>query len=253
MSTAVPPIPSEAAQPGLSEAQRLVDVFVAPSKTFEDIRRNASWWAPWLIIGVFALGVSFLVTKKFDLRQMIREQIANSAQAQAFEDLPKDQQEQRIAIAEKIGKGLAYAAPIIILISGLIVAAILMATFNFGFEAEIPYTRSLAIVFYSWLPGIITALLAIVTLSMATDMEGRNPRNLVATNPAYFMDFHSPSKFLYGMAGSLDVITIWTIILMGIGFKLNSAKPKLSTGAAITTVAILYLVWKLIASGLGWV
>ena len=253
MSTAVPPMPSEAAQSGLSEAQRLVDVFVAPSKTFQDIRRKSNWWVPWVIIGIFALTVAVVVTNKIDLRQMIREQIANSPQAQAFENLPKDQQEQRMAIAEKIGKGFAYAAPVLILISGLIAAAVLMAAFNFGFGAEIPYTRSLAIVFYSWLPGIITAALTLVTVSMASDMEGRNPRNLVATNPGYFMDYHSASKFLYGMASSLDVITIWTIVLLGIGFKVNSAKPKLSTGTSIATVAILYLVWRLIASGLGWV
>jgi hypothetical protein len=53
------------------------------------------------------------------------------------------------------------------------------------------------------------------------------------------------------MAESLDVITIWVIILMGIGFKLNSAKPKLSNGTAITTVFILYMIWRLIQSALG--
>jgi len=55
------------------------------------------------------------------------------------------------------------------------------------------------------------------------------------------------------MAGSLDVITIWMIVLLGIGFKINSGKPKMSTGTAIATVAGLFLVWRLIASALGWV
>jgi hypothetical protein len=36
----------------LSEPQRLVDVFIAPSKTFTDLRRNASWWAPFLITAI---------------------------------------------------------------------------------------------------------------------------------------------------------------------------------------------------------
>jgi hypothetical protein len=253
MSTAIPPLPSEAAQPGLSEPQRIVNTFTAPSKTFADLRRNASWWVPWLIIAIFSLAVAFVVTKKLDFEQMIREQIANSSQAQAFEGLSKEQQDQRIAFAVKLGRALTYAAPIVVLVTGLITAAILMAAFNFIFEAEIPYTRSLAIVFYGLLPGIITAVLTVVVLMAGTNTEGANPRNLVATNPAYFMDYHSASKFLYGMAASLDVITIWTIILIGIGFKLNSAKPKLSTGAAVGTVAILYLVWRLTASGLGWV
>lgn len=247
-------MPAEAPSPGLSEPQRIINTFVAPSKTFADIRRNASWWVPWLIGGILA-AVSFaLFFKKIDVEQFIREQIANSpSQSQAFESLPKDQQNQRIAISVKITKITPYLAPIFSLVGGLIAAVILMATFNFIHEASVPFARSLAIFFYAGLPYIITFGLSIITLSLASDMEGRNPRNLVATNPAYFMDSHSTSTFVYGMVGSLDIISIWVIVLMGIGFKINSAKPKLSTGTAIGTVFCLYLVWRLIASSLGWV
>ncbi|HLJ25719.1 MAG TPA: YIP1 family protein [Candidatus Angelobacter sp.] len=254
MSAAIPPMPSEVSQPGLSEPQRIINIFTAPSKTFEDIRRNASWWVPWVIGGIFAAVSLTLFNNKADLEQLMRQQIASSpAQSQAFDGLSKEQQNQRIAIGVKISRVLPYVLPIFSLLGGLVIAALLMAAFNFIHEAAVPYKRSLAILFYAGLPSIISAVLAIVTLSMATDMEGRNPRNLVATNPAYFMDYQNTSKFLYGMAGSLDVITIWIIVLLGIGFKVNSAKPKLSTGTAIVTVAVLYMIWRLTASGLGWV
>jgi hypothetical protein len=55
------------------------------------------------------------------------------------------------------------------------------------------------------------------------------------------------NKFLYGMASGLDVIVIWTIVLMGIGFSCTS-KVKRST--AITIVAAWYLFWKLATSAL---
>lgn len=252
MSTAVPPTPSEAAQPGLSEAQRLVDVFVAPSKTFQDIRRNASWWVPWLITAILLGAVLYFYNQKVDLDQVVRDSIANSSRAQVFEGLTKEQQDRQIAIAIKIQKLLPIIAPIVGLVISLIVAAILMAAFNFIHEAGVSYGRSLAILFYGGLPIIISLALTLVTVMVGSDLEARNPRNMVATNPAYFMDYHSASKFLYGMAASLDVITIWTLILIGIGFKVNSAKPKLSSGSAITTVVILYLVWRLVVSGLGW-
>jgi hypothetical protein len=57
----------------------------------------------------------------------------------------------------------------------------------------------------------------------------------------------SGNKFLYGMATGFDVFMIWTILLMGIGFACNS---KVKRGTAIGIVAGLYLVYKLIASGL---
>ena len=40
---------------GLSQWQRVVNTFTAPSKTFEDIKHgNRSWWMPLIIYTVFA-------------------------------------------------------------------------------------------------------------------------------------------------------------------------------------------------------
>jgi len=68
----------------------------------------------------------------------------------------------------------------------------------------------------------------------------------MATNPAYFMDPAS-NKFLYGMVSALDVISIWTIVLLGIGFACTS-KVKRST--AIIVVTVWYLLWKVGSAGL---
>jgi hypothetical protein len=38
---------------------------------------------------------------------------------------------------------------------------------------------------------------------------------------------------------------------MGIGFKVNSASSKLSTGGAIATVFVLYMIWRVSISALG--
>lgn len=247
------PMPSETEQPKLSEAQRIINIFGAPSKTFADLRRNASWWVPWLIVAVLLGAVLYVYNQKVDLEQLVRDQIANSSRAQMFENLPREQQDRQIVLAIKVQKVIPYVLPVFTLIFGLIIAAILMFAFNFIHEAEVPFGRSLAIFYYAGLPAIIGLVLTLISLQFGSDIQDKNPRNLVATNPAYFMDYHAPSKFLYGMAASLDVITLWVIVLVGIGFKVNSARPKLSTGTAIATVFVLYMIWRLIASALGWV
>ena len=254
MSTAIPPMPAEvpAAQP-LSEPQRIINAYLAPSKTFADIRRNQRWWVPWLLITIVGFSVGAVMVNKINFEQMLRQQIESSSRASQFESLPKAQQEQQLAIGMKVARILTYVAPLVApLIGGLIVAALLMATFNFGFEARVNFMQALAIVFYSWLPGVLGGLLAIITLSLRSDTEGINPRNVVATNPAYFMDPYSGSKFLYGMAASLDVFAIWTIILRGIGFALNAGNPRrLSTGTAIITVAVWFLLYRVVLSAMG--
>ena len=255
MSTAIPPMPAEIAPaPGLSEPQRIINTYVAPSKTFEDIRRNARWWVPWLLSAIVTLATTYVVVNKVDFEQMVRQQIQNSSRAAQFESLPKDQQERQIAIGAKIGKVFAFFTPVFSIIGALIIAALMMATFNFIFEARIDFKAALAVVFYSWLPLIVYSLLAIVTLLVRSDTEGINPRNMVATNLGYFIDPNAGSKFVYGMASSLDLFSIWVIILLGMGFAINSGdRKKVSVGAAIATVAAWFIVYRLTFSALGWV
>jgi hypothetical protein len=251
MSTVIPSIPGENASTGISEPQRILNIFFAPRKTFEDIRRNPSWWVPWLLVSICILGASFVVKQKVNLEQVVRHQMAQSQASENLSKEQREQQERRIAIVVKIIRVGSYIYPLIFLITGLVIGAILMGTFNFILEAEVPLNHSLAIVFYSWLPSIIAEALGIITLLLSTHLEGVNLRNMIATNPGYFMDPSSSSKFLYGMASSLDLIAIWTIILLGIGFKVNSANRKLTMGMSIGTVASVYLVYRVIVSALG--
>lgn len=44
---------------GLSEPQRLINVFIAPQSTFADLRRKASWWVPFVLSCIFAYGLVF--------------------------------------------------------------------------------------------------------------------------------------------------------------------------------------------------
>jgi hypothetical protein len=46
------------------------------------------------------------------------------------------------------------------------------------------------------------------------------------------------------MLTSVDVISLWIVVLIGMGFALN-AKKKISTGSAITAVAVWYFIVKL--------
>jgi hypothetical protein len=240
----VTPVPVPDPEPApLSEGARLIDTFIAPSKTFTDLRRNASWWAPWLIISIFAVAFIFVAGQQVGFDQVARNQTAHS---EKFERIPADQQAQQLRIMAIGMKYTGYAFPAILLLSFVVIAAVLMAVFNFGAGAQVRFGRSLAIVAYASLPGIIHATLSVISIFAGVDREGFNLQNPAATNPAYFMD-PAANKFLYGMASALDVFVIWSIVLMGIGFSCNS-KVKRST--AIILIAALYLVYKLAGSGL---
>jgi len=243
----VSPVPVDHNPEPLSQGARLINTFIAPSKTFSDLGRDASWWLPWLLVSVVSIAFFFVMERQVGFDQISKNEIARSNQADQFEKLPADQQARQIRIASSVTRAVCYGTPAMILIVYVILAAVLMATFNFAAGASVRFKTALAIVVYAGLPGIIGGLLGIVSLFAGVDPAGFNIRNPVATNPAYFMDPGS-SKFLYGMATALDVFVIWTIVLTGIGFACNS-KVKRSTAIAI--VAGLYLLYKLVGSGLG--
>jgi hypothetical protein len=241
------PVPLDPETPALSEGGRILNTFIAPSKTFNDLRRSAAWWGPFLLIAIVVTIFFYLIDRQVTFEQVSKNEIARSAKrSEQFEKLPPEQQEKQLRIAGKFTRYICYSLPILNLLFFVIQAAALMAVFRFA-GAAVPFKRSLAIAIYSGLPGIIGVLLGIVSLFSGVDAEGFNINNPVASNPAYFMD-PSGNRFVYGMASALDIFVIWTIILVGIGFSCNS---KIKRSTAIMIVVCVYVAYKLIASGLG--
>jgi hypothetical protein len=237
------PIP----EPALSEGARIVNTFIAPSKTFTDLRRSASWWAPWILISIFSIAFIYTVGKQIGFEQVSRNAVAHSSRADQFDKLPADQQAKQLEFSTKILKFFTYFSPVMILFYFLIETAVLWVTFKVGVGGETSFKAAYAIVMYAALPGIVGAILGIIALFAGVNPEGFDINNPVGTNLAYYLDPETTGKFVRGMASSLDIINIWTIVLIGIGFACTS-KVKRST--AITIVAVWYLVYKLATSGL---
>lgn len=247
-ATAASPVSSAAAPavssaPGLSEPQRLINAFVAPSKTFLDIRRNASWWVPWLLISILQFAFVYAFDQKVGWDTFMEQQIAKNPSAQARLDAMKPDQRERVLEAQsKVARYLGYATPVTVLISWVIVAAILMAIFNFGFGAEIPFKQSMATWGYATLPLLLVAGLGLVTIYASGTPESFNMNNPIASNPAYFLDPKN-SKLLYWLASCLDAFGIWVIVLLGIGYSVVS-NHKVKRNSAIAVFAVLYILFK---------
>ncbi len=246
MGTTATPAPSQP-EP-LSMVERLTNVFFSPSKTFNDLNRDNSWWAAWLLISVFAFLFMFAVQQKVGFEQITRNEIAASPKAQeTMEKLTPEAREQRIQMSVGITKGISYAFPLTILITGAIIAAVLMATFNFGLGTEMSFNTVLAVLFYAWVPGILKSILAAVSLFAGADPEGFNIRNPAATNIGFFFT-RADHPVLHSMFSWVDVFAIWYIILLGIGF---SCVTKVKRSTATSVIAGWYIVCALV--GTGWV
>ncbi|HEY3971653.1 MAG TPA: YIP1 family protein [Candidatus Sulfotelmatobacter sp.] len=237
----------EPAPAPLSEGARIVNTFIAPSKTFADLRRNASWWGPWLLISIFSIVFIYAIGKQVGFEQVAKNQVARSSRADQFDKLPPDQQAKQIQLSSKIIGIFAYGSPLMILFYVLIETAVLWGTFKVAAGAETSFKQAYAIMFYAGLPGIIGAILGTISLFAGVNPEGFDINNPVGTNLAYYLDPETTGKFVRAMASSLDVLSIWSIILIGIGFSCTS---KVKRTNAIVIVAVWFLIFKLVTSGL---
>jgi hypothetical protein len=235
--------------PRLSAGARLVNVFIAPRKTFEDVRVNSSWWVPWLVGVIVSFIFGAIAAQKIDMVEFARHQVEQSKFAQRqLEQLPPEQREKQIQLRANITKYTFYIVPFFTILFGVIVGAVLMAVFNFGFAAEVTFSEALAIVFYAYLPRALFALLLGGSLLVASDPNSVDiAGNPMPTNPAFFMDPQG-NKFLYSLLGYVDIFALWSTILMGLGFAVVSRNRKLTPSTGITTMLVVYGVLALIGS-----
>ena len=239
MSSAASVVPPEGKP--LSEIERVVDTFVAPSTTFTDIRRSTSWWLPWLLMSIFGLMLVFAVDKKVGMEKVAENSIQQAPKRSAkLDQLPPDQRASQMELAAKITRMIAYGSPIVTVIVVGIIAAVLLATFNFGFGAELKFMQCMAISMYAFLPGIIKALLVMVTI-MIGGGEGFTFEQQLASNLGPLVD--PSSQFLHSIASSLDVFNIWTLILTGIGY---SCVTRVKRG---TCLGVVFGWWAVIVLG----
>jgi hypothetical protein len=254
--TPPPPMPGqqpatvapEAAGPGLSEPQRLVDVFIAPSKTFDDIRRNAKWWAPFLLLVLSGTAYLFTIDKKIGWDAIVEARMAHATPflQHALEQLPPEQKQNIVDRQIKGASRAIYWAPLVVLIYGLLAAGVLTPTFNFMFDAGVKFKHALAVVFYGALPRIVWHLLAMVVIFAGAEAEGFDQENPVATNLGAFLGINSDNHFLYRFLSAFDILFIWIVVVIAIGFTRISSRKKLSKGAAIAAVGGWYMVAMLV-------
>ncbi|MGB8011342.1 MAG: YIP1 family protein [Terriglobales bacterium] len=216
----------------LSEGQRLVNTFFAPTKTFTDLRRSASWWAPYLIIVIVGFLFVYVVDQKIGFSKVSENLLQlRPKQAERIESLPADQRQKVMLQQVTITRIISYAVPFTVPIVYALIAGVFFATVKFAAGAEVKYGTMFALVVYTRLPELLRALLATVSILAGVSGDGFNIENPVAVNPGYFIGPES-SAVLRALLTPLDLITIWTLVLTAIGITCIS-KVKCGTAFAV--------------------
>ena len=232
----------------LGPLQRLMGVLFSPGETYEDINRKPTWLAAMVIsIVIGACGTLFVnwwVNPDWNriTRDMLRQQVNRGAP-----ELTEDQIQTRVRISQTIGKLFPLGFVVIVPIASLIIAGI-YALGMMLMQAQTTFKKVLsALVWTSCSVGLVNAIVTNASL-MVRDRESldaiknpMDPSSLSATNLGVLLGSDT-SPVLMALASSLDLFTIWSMILLAIGLAAIAGSRKITKRKTATLVVSLWLV-----------
>lgn len=218
---------------------RLIGVLVAPGETFRSIAEKPTWLPPLLVLALFGGMVSLVVQMRTDPEEMVRGQM----EAIKF-DVPQEQVDKMIEDAESRTTAAKVGLAALGAVGQPLVCAVLAVLFWIGFKlfgSEMDYLRSLATMLHAALPWAVAALINLplmFTRETLTFEDAMNGGVLVSSLKALAPE--EASAATEALLGSLDLFTIWTLVLLTIGYR---AAAKVSTAVASGIVILFWLIY----------
>ena len=225
---------------------RLAGVFFEPGKVFADIaeRPGFAWVAPMVVATLLGLCFSYAVSTHVGWDQIVRKTIANNPRTA---DLTPEQREQAIERGAKFAGGIAWVGAVVgPAFFTMIIAGILTGLFNALLGSELKFSTMFSITAYAFLIRGLYSILLILIMYLKPPEEF--DIQLSPFSIAGYLNRQETPKWLFSLAGSIDLFTLWTIVVLAIGFSV--ASKKLSFTKSLTGIAIPWLVWVVALMGL---
>ncbi len=248
MST-TPMVAAEAPEtPGpVNHFGRIIGMFFSPKATFEDIVRRPSWIVPVLLMTVLGIGVAFALNQRVDWRDVASKRLEESPRAAS---LSAEQKQQQISMSAKVSPPVAYAFGAMGPILGvLVVAGVMLLAFNVIGGANANFRVAMGIVSHAFVVSVLGSLLFMLILYLkppgTVDLD-----NPVATNLGAFLPESTP-KPLMSLGKSIDVFSLWTLLLISIGFA--TCNPRKLKGKSFGIAISIWAIYVAIKMGGAWI
>jgi Yip1-like protein len=228
----------------LGEFSRLTGVLFEPAKTFAEIAERPGWAVPLAVVMLFSLVYIYAFSVHVGWERAILKATDpnnNPRIAQLSPDVRQQIIDRQLRFAPVFGYvGVLLFAPLYYLLASGIFLGIIKGLLG----APIRFKQAFAAMSYgSAMPRVIFYMLSIAVMFLKSpdDFDLQNP---FLSNPGAVLSPETTPKFLYSLGGSLDVFSIWVILLIAVGLKAAGGK-RLSYAEALFAVALPWTVYVL--------
>jgi hypothetical protein len=229
----------------------LGNLFFSPGNAFKEVARSPLLL--WPIIGLIIIGLlgGYVTSRLIDVSSILTAQMeANVAQGRMTQQ-QADEAIERMAgspIAKWTGYATMVTAPLGVLLMALIMAGVFKLISLFV-SAENTFRGVFSTTLFAMTPYYIVYYALFAIVSSFKDTSGLTPKDLqsfVGSNLGAYLSKDALPKFLMHLASQIDIIRIWEIALLSIGYAAVSKKLKTSTAAV--WLSTLYLLIAILVS-----
>jgi hypothetical protein len=232
--------PAPAPVEKVNSFQRIAGVLFSPSETFASIARRPDVLVPLVILLIISLVSGWTIAGRVDFTALAREGMeANPRSA----DMPPDQMNRMVRIMSSSMKAMTYASPLLSIVILLIIAGVLLLAFRlFGGEGN--FKQAFSVTVYSWYPGLIKGIISLIVLLNRKSVSMYDLQNPVRSNLG-FLTSPKTDAVRFALLSSLDIFTIWMLVLFIIGFAAISRLSKAKSAAIVIGLWVFTLLCKL--------
>jgi hypothetical protein len=242
MTTDIPAAAPAPAEPKPNPFARMIGVLFSPSETFASIARRPDWVVPLLTILLIGYVGTFIVLPRMDwdaITAMQEEQMRKNP------NVSQEQIDQMAKMTKAGGKVFGYVAPVVFVIWYLLVAGVLLLTFRLT-GGQGTFKQAFSVTLYSWMPMLLGSIVGtIVILARGGLFDPTYAATLVKSNPAFLVDIKT-NPVLFALLASFDIFTIWTVVLLIIGFAALSRSSKAKASIIVLSWWVVAILIKLI-------
>jgi len=226
--------PTQTADPTTAPAKslpaRFAGILFAPRATYASVAAHPRWLGIFLVVYLItASAATALMSTEVGRNALLDQQIAQQ------ESFGRKMTQEQIDRLEKNSTYYVYGAPVLQLLSlaigGVIIAGIGFAIFNALMGGDAAFKQVFAVVAHS---GVILAATSLFTIPLAYARESMAG----TTNLGVFFPFLDDSSFAARLLGSIDLVIIWWLFSLAIGFAVLYRKRTAPIAAGILAVYV---------------
>jgi hypothetical protein len=219
------------AEGGPGAVGRIPGALFSPVVTFSAIARRPTWVAPLAIWIAVSLFFSLVLLPRVDFDRMIRGSLEKRGTTLPEERIQTIIERQK-AIAPVLYNATAVASPVVV---SLLVALVLWGAFK-AFGWDLTFRQSFGATTHGFLPAVVGSLLFLPVLLRQTTVNPRTMGDLFLSNLGFLVD-RQTSPSVHAILQSIDLFSLWTLVLLVIGF---STAARVSRGAAAGVIGAFW-------------